>query len=391
MKRILIVGASVLQLPAIRRAKEMGLTVGVVDYNPEAIGIGYADLYYNASTIDVEAVCRAARDFAPDAVMTLATDMPMRSIAAAAAMLGIPGISPETALKATDKGEMIKAFREAGVEAPWYFIIDSEEALERIAIDFPCIVKPTDNAGSRGVMLVRDREQLHDAYIYSRAHSRCGKVIVEEYLEGKEVSVEIIVVNGKCNVLAVTDKIITGPPHFVEMGHTIPSALPAGDREKIKDVAVRAVDAIGIENGPAHVEVILTADGPRMVELGARMGGDCIATHLVPLATGIDMVGACINVALGMQPDLLPEFAGGSAIRYFNVPVGTIVSVSGVEEAQAVRGVEEIRINKGIGETVGEIENSIDRVGYVVARGDDAEQAARICRRAMDMITIEVR
>ena len=132
MKRLLIIGASHLQLPAIQKAKDMGLYVGVVDFNPEAVGIPVADEYFNISTIDEEGVYQAAKEFKADGIMTLATDMPMRSVAYAAVKLGLVGISYDTAIKATDKGEMIKAFEAANVEHPWYYILSSLDDLETI-------------------------------------------------------------------------------------------------------------------------------------------------------------------------------------------------------------------------------------------------------------------
>ena len=323
MKRLLIIGASILQLPAIVKAKEMGLYVAVADYNPNAVGIPYADEYYNVSTIDAPGVCQAAKAFRADGIMTLATDMPMRSIAYACEQLGLPGISQDTALKATDKGEMIKAFAAAGVAHPWFRILpDAATAGIPEGITYPCITKPTDNAGSRGVLLVRGSEELPQALAYSAEHSRGGSVIVEEYMTGSEVSVEIMVLDGVVHVLQVTDKLTTGAPHFVEMGHSQPSRLPAADLEKIRDLAIRAVKAVGIGSGPAHVEIMLTKDGPKMVELGARMGGDCITSHLVPLSTGIDMVKATIQICLGMTPDLTVKFEKGAAIRFFDAPPG---------------------------------------------------------------------
>ena len=156
MKRLLIIGASHLQLPAIQKAKDMGLYVGVVDFNPEAVGIPVADEYFNISTIDEEGVYQAAKEFKADGIMTLATDMPMRSVAYAAVKLGLVGISYDTAIKATDKGEMIKAFEAANVEHPWYYILSSLDDLETIGnnITIPCISKHVDNAGIRGVMLI---------------------------------------------------------------------------------------------------------------------------------------------------------------------------------------------------------------------------------------------
>lgn len=267
MKRLLIIGASILQLPAIKKAKELGHYVAVADFNPNAVGIPYADEFFNASTIDIEAICKVAEEFKPDGIMTLATDMPMRSIAAATSRLGLPGISMDTAIKSTDKGEMIKAFKEQGVESPWFYIIDNVTVLNALLphLSYPCILKPTDNAGSRGVLLVNSAEELIEAYQYSVRQSRGGLVILEEYMTGPEVSVEVMVVDGEPHVLQVTDKLTTGAPYFVEMGHNQPSMLPTDDVEKIKDLACRAVKSVGINCGPSHVEIKLTPTGHKKI------------------------------------------------------------------------------------------------------------------------------
>lgn len=391
MKKVLIIGASILQLPAIKKAKELGYYVGVADFNPKAIGISYADEYFNVSTIDVNGIVEVAKNFCPDGIMTLATDMPMRAVAAACKELGIPGISAETALKSTDKGEMIKAFEEYGVEHPWYYIIsDSNDlnlALEQIS--YPCIMKPTDNAGSRGVVLCHNEKELISNYDYTHNESRSGAVIIEEYLNGPEFSVEVMVINGVPNVLQITDKITTGAPHFVEMGHTQPSNQPLDIQLKIKDLACRAVKAIGINVGPAHVEIILTEQGAKMVELGARMGGDCITTHLVPLSTGIDMVAATLKLACGEEADISPKFNKGSAIRYFDTSVGILKNIEGVDEAKSVTGVKEISFVHDIGEKIGEIGSSVDRIGFVIAQGENSHFAINACERARNFIKID--
>ena len=383
MKRLLIIGASILQLPAIKKAKELGHYVAVADFNPNAIGIPYADKYYNASTIDIEAICRVAEDFKPDGIMTLATDMPMRSIAAATSRLGLPGISMETAIKSTDKGEMIKAFKEHNVESPWFYIIEKDEQLQEVMsqIEYPCILKPTDNAGSRGVMLVNSEAELKEAYQYSVSQSRGGMVILEEYMTGPEVSVEVMVVDGEPHVLQVTDKLTTGAPYFVEMGHNQPSMLPMEDVERIKDLACRAVKSVGINCGPSHVEIKLTPSGPKMVELGARMGGDCITTHLVPLSTGVDMVKATIDVALGLTPNVTPTLQKGSAIRFFDAPCGIISVIEGTEEAKNIEGVQEISFTKNVGDEVTEIHSSIDRCGFVIAQCNTVLEAINVCNK----------
>lgn len=392
MKKVLIIGASILQLPAIRKAKDLGYYVGVADYNPNAIGIAVADKYFNVSTIDIDGVVKAAKEFKPDGIMTLATDMPMRAVAKACEVCHLPGISFETAIKATDKGEMIKAFETAGVDHPWYYIVPALPDLNNIIdkITYPCIMKPTDNAGSRGVVLCHDKKELASEYEYSRNESRGGEVIIEEYLQGPEFSVEVMVVDGEPHVLQITDKLTTGAPHFVEMGHSQPTRQNKENRDKISDLACRAVKAVGINVGPAHVEMILTKDGPKMVELGARMGGDCITTHLVPLSTGIDMVGCTIRLVCGEKIDIGTKWHKGSAIRYFDAQNGMIKAFEGIEEAKRIPGVQEISIVHQIGETIGEIGSSTDRVGFVIAQAETAEDAVNVCEKAMEIVKIRV-
>jgi len=392
MKKLMIVGASVLQLPAILKAKEMGLHVAVVDYNPQAVGIPYADEYYNASTMEEDAVLKAAEIYRPDGIMTLATDMPMRGVAKASDKLHLHSINYETAVKATDKYDMIKAFKAYGVPSPWYYDIDSYEDLKSLKgkVNFPCIMKPTDNAGSHGVAKVNSYEELLASYEYSHSCSRHGKVIVEEFLEGPEVSVEVMVVDGVVNILQITDKITTEAPHFVEMGHTQPSQLSDDTQQQIREVATAACKSLGINKGPAHVEMRVTSRGPVMIELGARMGGDNITTHLVPLSTGIDMVKATIKVALGEKPDIVPSLHCGSAIRYFEASYGTISAIDNLEESLRISGVKQITFTKEVGEESTPIHCSNDRIGFVIAQGVSAEDAVKACEKAMESIQIRI-
>lgn len=393
MKKLLIIGASILQLPAIKKAKEMGLYVAVADFNPNAIGIQYADEYFNASTMDEDAVLNVAKEFKPDGIMTLATDMPMRGVAKVSDALGLNGISYETAVKATDKYDMIKAFEEHNVPAPWFCLVKNIEELSQLKdkISYPCIMKPTDNAGSHGVVKIHSYEELVDNYEYSHNCSRRGSVIVEEYLDGQEVSVEVMVVDGKVNILQITDKLTTGAPYFVEMGHSQPSRLDLNIQNQIKDVAEKACKAIGVNKGPAHVEMKVTSQyGPKMIELGARMGGDNITTHLVPLSTGIDMVESTIKIALGEQANVTPTLNCGSAIRYFEVPFGKIKSIDNVEEALKIEGIKQISFTKNIGEESTPIYCSNDRIGFVIAQAETAERAVELCEEAMKIVKIEI-
>ena len=388
----MIVGASVLQLPAIIRAKEMGLEVAVTDFNPNAVGIKFADHYYNASTMDEDAVVQAALDFKPDGIMTLATDMPMRGVAKASERLGLHSISYFTAFKATDKFEMIKAFKENDVESPWFFMVNNIEELKALEhkLSYPCIMKPTDNAGSHGVVLNHNFQELLSNYDFSLSNSRHGGVIIEEYLDGEEVSVEAMVVNGDIHILQITDKLTTGAPHFVEMGHTQPSRKPTKILSQIRSLSEKAIRALEIENGPCHVEIMVVDRGPVMIELGARMGGDNITTHLVPLSTGIDMTEASILVALGETPSIKPLINRGAAIRYIKAPKGIIKEINGIEKARRINGVQQITLTKGPGDIASEIMSSNDRIGFVIAQGKDANEAEAICQESLNLIEVVI-
>lgn len=390
MERILVVGASLLQLPAILKAKALGYYVGVVDINPEAVGVPYADAFFNISTNDEEGITAVAEQFGASGVMTIATDRPMRSVAKATKHCGLPGISVETAIRATDKYEMIKAFEKNNVPHPAFFYIPHREELQRIKKDipFPCIIKPVDNAGSRGVVFTNRPEDLEKNYEYAATNSPSGRVIIEEYLEGPEVSVEILVIKGEPHVIQVTDKVVCEKPFFVEIGHSQPSRLDESVVEAIKTLAIDAVKAIGIDTGPAHVEMIITSSGPKMVELGARLGGDCITSHLVPLSTGVDMVKATIELACGKEPDISQSISMGSAVRFICADSGQIKSIQHIEDAMAIESVVEITLTKRPGDYVNGIENSNDRIGFVISQGSDADSAIMNCEKAISRISV---
>lgn len=392
MKKVMILGASVGQLPIIKKAKELGYELAVVDYNDQAVGIPYADKFYHASTIDEEAVIAAAMDYKPNGITTVQTDMPMRAIAAACTALGIAGINSETALKATDKEKMIQAFKQHNISSPWYCVLTEKENTSRIKgmLNFPCIVKPADNSGSRGVSLVHSECEIEKALEYSRKNSRNGRVIIEEYMQGPEVSVEVLMVDGKANILAVTDKLTTGAPHFVELGHNEQSRLEKENIEAIKNLAGSALKAIGVDNGPGHVEIIVTNEGPKMVELGARLGGDFITTDLVPLSTGIDMLALVLKLACGEKPEILPKFDKGSAIRFIVAEEGIITSIYGIEEAKNSQGVVKVELLREIGDYIPPLCSSLDRVGYVITQAENAQLAVEQCEKALRKIKVKV-
>ena len=394
MKKLMVLGASILQLPAIQCAKSMGVQVIAVDMNPDAIGFKEPGIQREIiSTIDIPAVVAAAKKHQIDGVMTLASDMPMRTVAAVSKELGLVGVSEETAFKATNKAAMREALKQGGVPIPAFCKVSSTEEYLMAVKNFcgPFVVKPADNSGSRGIVLVEDLANdrlVAEAYAYSHKYSRNGDVVVEEYMQGKEVSVETLTVDGECHVIQITDKITTGAPHFVEMGHSQPTMQSPEIVKKIEAVAKAANRAIGISNGPSHTEIMVTEDGPKIVELGARLGGDCITSHLVPLSTGVDMVECCIRIALGETPNFTKRLNRGAAIRYFRQRKGRIASIEGLIEAEKLPGVHQISVIHNVGEIVDDVDSSAARMGFVIAQGENAVQAIKNCENAVSHIQV---
>ena len=412
-KKVMILGASALQVPAIKKAKELGYQIILVDYDENAVGFALADVKLVVSTLDQEEVYRQALIYQPDVVITSTSDGPVRTAAYVNEKLGKrPDLSYENAICATIKSKMRDRLRECGVPIPEYYAAQDFEAFSEAVdkLNGNCIVKPADNAGSRGVVHLEAVEPtvIRETYEYSLGNARNGTVMAEEYMHGPEVSVEIMVMDGEPHILAITDKYITPPPYFVELAHCEPSRLGAGTQEEIRKVAAQAVRAIGIENAPAHVEIKVTEEGPKIVELAARLGGDFITSRLVPLSTGIDMVGASVLLATGEMPDLTPRRNRGAAIHFISVgnePDGCALAASeqqGAEREGVIaritvpdtlyeqEGVEEIRLYKKPGDTVQGTRSSNDRLGHVITTGETPEQAMELGKRVLAQISVEI-
>lgn len=391
MKKLMILGASQLQVPAILKAKEMGIEVAVVDKNEEAPGVKLASKFYHKSTIDEEGVLESAINFKTDGIMTLATDMPMRSVAFTAEKMGLPGISYMSSILATDKYKMIRQFEKEGVSHPWYQLVTEQTDKNELNIfEYPCISKPIDSSGSRGVRVNYSKEELLDNIKVAQEYSLSKQVIIEEYLKGVEVSVEAFVLEDKINIIQITDKVTTGAPHFVEIGHIQPSTLSESDLKKIKRLTKKAIRALQIDRGPVHAEIILTNNGPKVIEVGARLGGDNISTHLIPLSTGIDIVSETIKYSIGDSVNLEQKLSRGAAIKFFAQSSGILKSINIEEVLFSNNSIKEIHFNKKIGEDIDNIQNSSSRLGYVICDGLTAKNAIDNCEYVTNNIDIVI-
>ncbi|SMC40574.1 Biotin carboxylase [Oscillospiraceae bacterium] len=391
MKKLLVLGGSIAQIPFIKTAKNLSCIVAIVDYNKEAPAIEYADQYFECSLLDLSNLRAIANDFKPDGITCGASDVGVENCAILCSEFGLPGLSIDVARRVRDKGIMIEAFSRYGVPHPKYQVVSSIE--EPIDIPFPVITKPVDKSGSRGINVAENPSELQAALADSFSVDGTEEVIVEEYMDGPEVSVEILVQNGIPHVLQVTDKMTTGAPHFIEIGHSQPSQLPSDAVDRIRRVAYDAVKAVGMTDGCCHAEIKLTDDGPKMIEIAGRQGGDFITTVLLPISTGINMSEYEIMRSLG-TPIPFTEKNGvfrSVAVRFIEAKPGMLKSISLDYQAEAMIGIEELQFVCKAGVKYGDAQNNNDRFGYVIATGKTPQIAIDRCNKVIGQIDIEMK
>ena len=357
-----------------------------VDRDPQALGFPLADERAVLSTEDEEAVERLARARDVDGLVSPGSDWPVGIAARVAERLGLPHpIDARVGALATSKLRQREAFAAAGVPHARSF------AASDPALPFPCVVKAPDRQGQRGLALVRRPEELEAALAEAAAESRLGGVLVEEHVEGPEVTVNAFSVDGELVPLTVTDRLTAAAPAFgVALAHVWPSEH---DTTATVDVARRAVEAVGIRNGPSYTQVRLGPDGPVVMEVAARLGGGHDA-ELCRAALGVDLNALAVEAALAGRADVAQRGAeglvGGAATVFLVPPEGRLLAVEGVAEAAASEGVVWVRVYRRPGHVFGELRRGADRAGAVLATGEDRGEALARARRAADAVRFRV-
>ena len=304
-KTLAVIGASYLQLPLVATAKGMGLRVIVFAWRKDAVCAQHCDKFYPISIIEKDKILEICRQEKIDGITSIASDLAVPTVAYVASNMGLSGNSCESAQLSTNKYLMRRRFSDAGLPCPVFFAVkSSDEAILRInanGLRYPLMVKPTDRSGSLGVMKATSEQELVCGVRAALNVSLSETAIIEEFIDqAKEVSIEGISWNGQYFPLAVTDKVTTGSPHFVELEQHQPAVMPDDLKFRLFDIASNAASALCIRQGASHAEFMMAPDGKIYItEVGARMGGDFIGSHLVKLSTGYDFVKAVIDCALG--------------------------------------------------------------------------------------------
>ena len=383
MKRLLIIRGGILQLAVIKKAKGMGIYTIVVDGEAGAPGLPLADKSFVVDLLDRKVIKSIAVNEKIDGVIHPCSEIAMKTMGFINDEMKLSGIGLETAIQATNKEKMRRAFDNANAPSPRSKGASNAKEAIMISNEFSgdIIFKPSRNSGSYGITrLRRDRNEMNILEAFNRAikNSHDYSVVIEEYIEGPEFSVEIVIWNNEPRIIAVTDKFTTGSPYFVEIGHSQPSQFPIEDLNEIQNAAIWGCKALHLNWCAAHAEIKLHKKKAFIIEIGARLAGDFISTELVHLSTGIDIVAAAINLALGIVPKLTKEHPSqGAAIRYFVPKPGKLLYLHINTQVINDPNIYQFEVYKKPGDHIQELKSSHDRSGHVITTGKNAKEAIR--------------
>lgn len=401
MKTVLVLGAGRHQRAAILRARELGFCVAAVDGNPNAVAQEDADVFEVVDFSNIPAAIEAARRIRPDGVLTITSDRAVPAVAAVAEALGLPGIGSGAARVLTHKVDMRRRLAEAGVPQPRFGSARSlEEAREAAAeVGFPCVIKPADSGGQRGVCRLESQADVDARFEESLRESPTGETIVEEFLDGTEMNAMGVVRGGDVQLLTLSDR-LTPPGLGFAVGwiHLYPASLNGNGLVEAEDIIRRSVDVLGLREGIAFPQLMARPDGSvQVVEVAARIPGGQMA-DLVRHAVGVDLVEVALRLAVGddVPDDLcLPRFRRPLAVRFFTaqpgpLPTGTVRSVGGLDRVLAAPGVVQAESYIVPGETIRPVRRDGDRRGYVIAVGESGPEALARAQEAAALIQVDI-
>lgn len=363
-KSVLIFGVGPLQKSIIDRAKLMGMYTIGIDPVADATCKDEVDAFEIVGGQDFEGTMAVAKKYQVDAIVTAATDKPLVMMARVARELCLPFYSVETAQWSTDKFQMKERFELGGVPHAQGRLISKVEEAEGLV--FPVIVKPRDNSGSRGVKLCRDNNELQISIDEALENSKLDTVLVEEFIEGPEYSIESLHHDGKSEVIQFTEKKTTEFPYNVELGHIQPANISEENKQKIREIIEKIGKALNFENCPSHTELKINERGIYVIETSPRLGGDYITSTLTPLSTGVNLEDELLKIAMGETISPQPKAVQYSGVRFFAFGEGSIIKHAPNEEF--IKGwphVVDFSFNLKEGQTVNRITSSLNRYGHL--------------------------
>ena len=390
MKTLLMLGGGFLQNFVIQKAKQMGYRVLVLDADPNAMGFRNADEHAVINIVDEEACLKYAQEHQVDGVLAAATDFSVLTMSRIAQKMGLPGINYDAAKRIKNKAAVRKCLFDAKADDTGYsFEINSLEEVQKILpqVKFPIMMKPCDGSGSRGASRVDRAEDFEKACKFAMDGSITHRAVAEPFVEGKEYGVESFVDNGEIHILGVMQKDMTLPPYYAELGHAIPSGLPAVIEVKIKTRVHKALVALDVNHGSVNMDLLLSESGDvHIIDVGARMGGNLIGSHIIPIGTGIDYMQNMIRAAVGDATDFNPLHEPKPvATKLLALTPGVVKALPDFDQIAKQNDVI-IEHHLHVGDVINEYHTNLDGCGYVVAQSDSVETAIKKAAFVRDLI-----
>lgn len=392
MKKILVIGGGNYQVPLIRRIAENGYEAFCVDRNEQAPGFRFAAGYACIDVLDRDACLEYAKKNGVSAVMTYGATLPLPTVSYIGEKLGLKALPARTSELSKNKYLIKKALSEAGCNICGAFhAFSSPEEVKGIEIEYPCVIKPCDGSGSKGVSLVMREEEAEAAFRYAFDSARYGEIYCEAFIPGKEYSVEAFVDRDSIYIYGIvkTTFLRKGPHNGdIEYGHRTPSGIGEEAEKRIEEEIRKAIRALGVTMGSVNFDVILSEkDGkPYIIDCGIRIGQNLLASHLIPLSRGVSIIDNTILQALGKNCDAEPKFRKAIATRLLIAEPGILSEIKPMDQLIGTGGIVDVVMRKKVGDTQRVYQDKSDTCGWVLCEGespDDAEAKAENARRLL--------
>ena len=400
-KTIWIIGGGVEAIPGIRLAKKLGLNVVVSDGSLNAPGLKFADNSVIASTYDIEgtvdAACKYHQNVNPvDGVICIATDVPL-TVASVAEKLSLPGITTETARKCSDKFLMKETLLDEGIPSPWFSLVKSVSELCSIISErgLPLVIKPVDSRGARGVIRITKSIDLEWAFEYAKSFSPTSRVMVEEFLEGQQYSTESVIMDEKNITLGFSERnyefLEELSPYIIENGGQQPAKIDKKELDSIVNLVEKSSQILGISNATSKGDVVMSKEGPKIIEIAPRLSGGYFSSDQIPLVTGINIIEIAIRLSLGEKINknkLLFSHQKAVAIRYFFPKPGKITSISNIDSFKNESWVHKLNLFFGVGDVLEKVTDHTKRCGFVITSGNTRDEAVERARTVVENVQI---
>jgi biotin carboxylase len=400
-KTLLVISGGLQAVEAARRAKELGFYVIVSDRDPAAPGFAHADSILIADADGADETSAAVERFnrkirRVDGAISMIAGQPM-TLASVTQRLGLSGPSQKTTRLACDKLALKNALKDAGIPVPWFAAAETPQALARIVIEHgrDLVIKPVDSRDGRGVQRLASVADMERAFAVARSHSLTGRVMVERYLDGLQISAQSLVIDGQCATPSLFDRnfeyLDRYAPCFIQNGWQLPSALPECIRQEARLLLAGAANAFGIVRGAVRTDLVVHEGRPYVLDLNTVISADCFCAREIVLSTGVDFMGAAIRLAVGDAvsfDELEPRNATPVVQRCIFPEPGRIVSIAGIDEARAVPGVTDIVVTARLGDIVPRSDDKRPSACMLLATAATADGALATANDALTRIRI---